>query len=115
MCSLGTGLGIVDDPEARILVLDVLKEKVQEKRLQIVPAGPSRWHCAQIIKPKATGLPPIIVGVPCARCGYAPFTIKEKLERPHGEVEMTRPRPRPSDGRKATSWSCALSTIQHCI
>ncbi|KAK0166573.1 hypothetical protein PV327_004067 [Microctonus hyperodae] len=92
---IATGLGIVDDPEARILVLDVLKEKVQEKRLQIVPAGPSRWHWAQIVRPKATGIPPIIAGVPCERCSYAPFTIKNKLERPQGEVEVTRPRLRP--------------------
>ncbi|KAK0167771.1 hypothetical protein PV327_001635 [Microctonus hyperodae] len=76
---IATGLGIVEDPEARILVLEVLKAKVQEKRLQ----------------PEATGLPTIVAGIPCDRCGYAPFTIEGKMERPPGTVEMTKPRLRP--------------------
>lgn len=80
--------GIAEDPAARTLVMDVLKEKVREKNLQVVLAGPERRMKVQFRIPEVIELPTIVAGGPCAKCGYATLTITTKGETsPSGRVE----------------------------
>ncbi|KAK0169571.1 hypothetical protein PV328_011876 [Microctonus aethiopoides] len=88
-------LGIVEDPTARSLVMDVLKEKVREKNLQVVLAGPERRMRVQFRIPTVIELPTIVAGAPCEKCGHAILTLTANGETsPSGRVEaMPRLRP----------------------
>ncbi|KAK0073227.1 hypothetical protein PV326_013626, partial [Microctonus aethiopoides] len=88
-------LGIVEDPTARSLVMEVLKEKVREKNLQVVLAGPERRMKVQFRIPTVIEHPTIVAGAPCEKCGHAILTLTANGETsPSGRVEaMPRLRP----------------------
>ncbi|KAK0156802.1 hypothetical protein PV328_012293, partial [Microctonus aethiopoides] len=63
-------LGIVEDPTARSLVMEVLKEK-------------------------ETRYPTIVAGIPCERCGHSSLQITKREEVPTRVCGVPMPRLRP--------------------
>lgn len=109
---VAAGLGIVEDPTARGLVMDVLSEIVQNKRMQLVPAGPARRYRAQIILPKASQHPVIVAGAPCKQCGYASLQLTKSKEQTLRVVEVPRPRLRPPLRSDAAPKLASVAPIQ---
>lgn len=88
-------LGIVEDPTARNLVMDVLKEKVREKNLQVVLAGPERRMKIKFRIREEMRHPTIVAGAPCERCGHASLQLMKREEVPARVCEVPMPRLRP--------------------
>ncbi|KAK0157174.1 hypothetical protein PV328_011791, partial [Microctonus aethiopoides] len=105
-------LGIVEDPTARSLVMEVLKDKVREKNLQVVPAGPERRMKIQFRIREETQHPLIVAGVPCERCGYSLLQVKKSEEQPLRVAEVPRPRLRPPLRSDATPKTISVAHIQ---
>ncbi|KAK0156780.1 hypothetical protein PV328_012322, partial [Microctonus aethiopoides] len=105
-------LGIVEDPTARSLVMEVLKEKVREKNLQVVPAGPERRMKIQFRIREEMQHPVIVAGVPCERCGHSLLQVKKSEEQPLRVVEVPRPRLRPPLRSDATTKMISVAQVQ---
>ncbi|KAK0157048.1 hypothetical protein PV328_011966 [Microctonus aethiopoides] len=88
-------LGIVENPTARSLVMEVLKEKVREKNLQVVLAGPERRMKIQFRIREETQYPTIVAGIPCERCGHSSLQLMKREEVPTRVCEVPMPRLRP--------------------
>ncbi|KAK0071488.1 hypothetical protein PV326_001179, partial [Microctonus aethiopoides] len=88
-------LGIVENPTARSLVMEVLKEKVREKNLQVVLAGPERRMKIQFRIREETQYPTIVAGIPCERCGHSSLQLMKREEVSTRVCEVPMPRLRP--------------------